>query len=94
MIKPSEVRELLKKDCDPKLLKVLLMLADELRGAENCITQLATMLDQLIDQMNKLAVATNSMGLVLEKLPEARKLLDSLRGNNEDLGGDDGHGSH
>jgi hypothetical protein len=94
MIKPSEIRNLLSKDTDPKLLKVLLMLADELRGAESCITELAKLFDKMLDQMNRLSQTTQGIGAVLERVPEAKRVLDSLSKKGGDQGGDDGHGAH
>ena len=92
--KAREIRELLKDNTDPRVIKFLCMLADDAQQNERALAELAKLLDTVVDNMQLLQNAMGNITGVLDKMPQAVKILKSIKGSEEDQGGNDGHGSH
>lgn len=93
-LKAREIREHLQKDTDPRIVKFLCMMADDINQNERAIAEVAKLLDMLTDNMQLIQNAMGNITGVLDKMPAARKLLQSLKGTPGDQGGNDGHGSN
>jgi len=94
-IKAREIRELLANWIDPRIVKVLITMADDIRQIDKAVNELAILIDKTVDFTQALANAQHDVMTVTSKLPGAQKIMDDLRGKNtEDLGGDDSHGSN
>lgn len=92
--KAREIRELLKDNTDPRVIKFLCMLADDAQQNERSIAEVAKLLDMLTDNLQLVQNAMGNITGVLDKMPAARKLLQSIKGTPDDQGGNDGHGSN
>lgn len=92
--KAREIREFLQKDTDPRIVKFLCMLADDAQQNERTIAELAKIVDMMADNMLHIQNAMTNIVGVMDKMPQAQKLLKSIRGVTVDQGGDDGHGSN
>lgn len=60
-MKAREVRELLRKDHDPKLVKALEMICDEASTQKHTIVELAKMLDRCLDHLAMVQQALGNM---------------------------------
>lgn len=92
--KAREIRELLQDNADPRVIKFLCMLADDAQQNERTIVELAKLVDMLTDNMQLLQNAMGNITGVLDKMPQAAKILKSIKGSTQDQGGNDGHGSN
>lgn len=93
-LKAREIREFLQKDTDPRIVKFLCMLADDAQQNERAIAELAKLLDQMATNMLHIQNAMGNIIGVMDKMPQAQKILKSIQGAPIDQGGDDGHGSN
>lgn len=90
-IKAREIRNTLGTSVDPKLLKVLIMLAEGMNENEKTIIEFANTLNRLIDHQSAITEGALRMGHAIEKMPGGKAALGHK--TDEDLGGDDGNGS-
>lgn len=67
MLKPREIREVLRGKIDPEIGKILVRLCEDNRETRNQVDQLAKMMDQWSDILNAMMNISSAMKITWEK---------------------------